>query len=161
MPINLKSLPSCKSPLRQPVTFICQTPPHVSYKVLLMRFPSFPTIARTFFTISNYTASRLPQQQFQSIGPFTRGTVLKSMPTIPFLGSFFSTSSSKNMSYPVQKSDDEWQAVLSKGKLRYRSFPRLCLGGTCADTRYRTVPYLEREGHRASRKWQIRQAHAL
>ncbi|QSZ36099.1 hypothetical protein DSL72_007224 [Monilinia vaccinii-corymbosi] len=36
------------------------------------------------------------------------------MPTIPFLSAFFGTSSSQNMSYPVQKSDDEWQAILSK-----------------------------------------------
>lgn len=32
-----------------------------------------------------------------------------------FMGSFFSTSNSSNMSYPVQKSDSEWQTVLSRG----------------------------------------------
>jgi peptide-methionine (R)-S-oxide reductase len=36
---------------------------------------------------------------------------------IPFFGALFSSSSSKNMSYPVQKSDDEWQAVLTPGQL--------------------------------------------
>lgn len=38
------------------------------------------------------------------------------MPTIPFLGSLFSSGSSlKDMSYPIQKSDDEWRAVLNPG----------------------------------------------
>lgn len=37
------------------------------------------------------------------------------MPTIPFLSSFFGTSSSNKMpeNYPVQKSADEWRAVLN------------------------------------------------
>ena len=80
-----------------------------------MRLPSFPTIVRTFYTLSNSTARALPASQ-KALAPFTRSTVIKSMPTIPFLSSFFSTSSSsKDMSYPVQKSDDEWQAVLNPG----------------------------------------------
>jgi peptide-methionine (R)-S-oxide reductase len=37
------------------------------------------------------------------------------MPTIPFLSAFFSTSNSSKMTYPLQKSDDEWRAILSKG----------------------------------------------
>lgn len=37
------------------------------------------------------------------------------MPTIPFIGSLFTSSNSNNMSYPVQKHDDEWRAVLNKG----------------------------------------------
>lgn len=42
------------------------------------------------------------------------------MPSIPFFGSFFSStsSSSDKMTYPVQKSDDEWRAVLSKEQFR-------------------------------------------
>ena len=80
-----------------------------------MRLPSFPTIVRTFYTLSNSTARALPASQ-RALAPFTRSTVIKSMPIIPFLSSFFSTSSSsKDMSYPVQKSDDEWQAVLNPG----------------------------------------------
>jgi len=79
-----------------------------------MKFPTFPTLVRTFYTFSNYTA-RLPAQ-YKALQPVSRGTVLKSMPVIPFLSSFFSTSApSRDMSYPVQKSDDEWRAVLSKG----------------------------------------------
>ncbi|KAL8966940.1 MAG: hypothetical protein Q9197_005705 [Variospora fuerteventurae] len=82
-----------------------------------MRLPSFPTLIRTFFTISNATTSRLPASQ-KALAPFTRGTVLKSMPTIPFLGSLF-TSSAKDMTeYPVKKSDNEWRAVLNKEQFR-------------------------------------------
>ncbi|KAI4143626.1 MAG: hypothetical protein LQ341_002865 [Variospora aurantia] len=82
-----------------------------------MRLPSFPTLIRTFYTISNATTSRLPASQ-KALAPFTRGTVLKSMPTIPFLGSLF-TSSAKDMTdYPVKKSDDEWRAVLNKEQFR-------------------------------------------
>jgi len=78
-----------------------------------MRIPNFPTIIRTFYTISNHSIRT--STQYKALQPFTRGTILRSMPTIPFLSSFFSTSNPTKMSYPVQKSDDEWQAVLSKG----------------------------------------------
>merc|ERR1711939_287798 len=50
-----------------------------------MRFPTFPTLLRTFYTLSNYTARA--SSQYKSIQPLARGTVLKSMPTIPFLSS--------------------------------------------------------------------------
>ncbi|EPE25508.1 Mss4-like protein [Glarea lozoyensis ATCC 20868] len=83
-----------------------------------MRIPTFPSIVRTFYAISNYTNRASTQIPFKSLQPFPRGVLLKSMPTIPFLGSFFSTNSSQKMSYPVQKTDDEWQAVLSKEQFR-------------------------------------------
>jgi len=38
------------------------------------------------------------------------------MPTIPFLGSLFHTAESRKMSHPVQKTDEEWQMQLNKGK---------------------------------------------
>jgi len=88
--------------------------PPISYKVY-MRIPTFPFIPRTFYTLGNYSV-HLSQAKYKSLRPFTRGPILKSMPTIPFLSSFFSSSSSSKMSFPLQKSDDEWQAVLSKGK---------------------------------------------
>lgn len=84
-----------------------------------MRFPSFPTLIRTFYTISNATTSRLPASQ-KALAPFTRGTVLKSMPTIPFLGSLFSSTAKDMTDYPVNKSDSEWRAVLNKGIYIYR-----------------------------------------
>ncbi|MCJ1364461.1 hypothetical protein MMC16_003572 [Acarospora aff. strigata] len=82
-----------------------------------MRLPSFPNLLRTIYTFTNAT---LPTRtSHRALQPFARATLLKSMPTIPFLGSLFSTSSSsKDMSFPVQKSDDEWRAVLSKEQFR-------------------------------------------
>lgn len=80
-----------------------------------MRLLSFSTIVRTLYTLTNSTARVVPTSH-RALAPFTRGTIIKSMPTIPFLSSFFGTSTpSRDMSYPVQKSDDEWQAVLNPG----------------------------------------------
>jgi len=82
-----------------------------------MRTPTWSTIIRTFTAFSNYTA-RSPYL-YKAITPRTSAAVIKSMPTIPFLGSLFSSSSTtKDMSYPVEKSDDEWRAVLSKEQFR-------------------------------------------
>lgn len=52
--------------------------------------------------------------------PIPSATVLKAGPTIPFLGALFGSSAKtesqpNNMSYPDQRSDDAWQAVLSPG----------------------------------------------
>lgn len=46
---------------------------------------------------------------------------------IPLIGGFFSSkaSDSSKMSYPVQKTDDEWRAVLNKGKA-----PQACMALT-------------------------------
>ncbi|KAL8905022.1 MAG: hypothetical protein Q9207_002878, partial [Kuettlingeria erythrocarpa] len=80
-----------------------------------MRLPSFPSLIRAFYTISNTTRfTHSPATTQKALAPFTRGTVLKSMPTIPFLGSLFSSSAKDMTDYPVQKSDDEWRAVLNK-----------------------------------------------
>lgn len=40
------------------------------------------------------------------------------MPSIPILGSLFGTKAADSpaMSFPDQRSDDEWRAVLNKGK---------------------------------------------
>ncbi|TVY92592.1 Uncharacterized protein LAWI1_G003491 [Lachnellula willkommii] len=83
-----------------------------------MRIPTFPTIVRTFYTLSNYSARVSAQTSYKALHPFSRATVLKSMPTIPFLSTFFSSSSSEKMSYPLEKSNDEWQAVLNKEQFR-------------------------------------------
>jgi peptide-methionine (R)-S-oxide reductase len=86
-----------------------------------MRFPTFPSIIRTIYTF-NATASRfvwtLPRPAVTAAAaPKPLLAYRVSMPTIPFLGSLFSSSASSkdNMSFPVQKSSDEWQAVLNKG----------------------------------------------
>jgi hypothetical protein len=83
-----------------------------------MRIPKLSTPIRTLYTFSNIS-TRLSHSHYKALQPFTRGTILKSMPTIPFLSSFFSSSSSPKMSYPVQKTDNEWRAVLSKGASHY------------------------------------------
>jgi len=77
-----------------------------------MRFSS--TFLRTFYRFTNFTTRPIARY-----GTIQQRSVVKSMPSFPFLGSLFSSSSSsKNMSYPLQKSDDEWQAVLSKEQFR-------------------------------------------
>jgi peptide-methionine (R)-S-oxide reductase len=80
-----------------------------------MRLPLFLTIVRTFHTFTN--ATRLQAHQ-KALLPFTRGTIIKSMPSIPFLSALFgsSASSAPNMAFPDKRSDQEWQAVLNKGK---------------------------------------------
>lgn len=79
-----------------------------------MRFSS--TFLRTFYLFTNFSTRPIARY-----GTIQQRFVVKSMPSFPFLGSLFSSSSSsKNMSYPLQKSDDEWQAVLSKGKISFR-----------------------------------------
>lgn len=108
-----------------------QQPPNQrhSYIIILstpvyMRFQSFSTIFRTFCTFTNATSHVVRPTQ-PSISPFLRGTVLRSMPTIPFLGSLFSSSSAGKMSYPLKKSEDEWSAVLNKGNKYLLSNPYL------------------------------------
>jgi peptide-methionine (R)-S-oxide reductase len=86
-----------------------------------MRFPSFPNIVRTLYTFTTATALRfqpLRGNTFTTVSQnLHRATVLRSMPSIPFLGALFGTSTpaSAKMSYPDQRSDDEWRAVLNKG----------------------------------------------
>lgn len=84
----------------------------------------FTTLLRTFSTISarSIASSRsvlrhlpLPPPPPPSV---TSRTVLRSMPSIPFLGSLFSSSATtkkENMSFPDQRSDSEWRAVLNPG----------------------------------------------
>jgi hypothetical protein len=58
----------------------------------------------------------------RAAGPRTRHQLTATRPTTPrpmsFLGSLFGSSSSKpsNMTYPDQRTDDEWRAVLNKGR---------------------------------------------
>ncbi len=84
---------------------------------ILMRFPSFPNLVRTFYSIANATAHFRTHQIPRTLQPLHRPFILRSMPTIPFLGSLFSSSTpaSANMSYPDQRTDGEWRAVLNKG----------------------------------------------
>jgi hypothetical protein len=82
----------------------------------LMRVPAFSSIIRTFAAFTNAT-SRLHPLAHRTLAPPSNTLILRSMPTIPFLSSLFGTSTpaSAKMSYPDQRSDDEWHAVLNKG----------------------------------------------
>lgn len=78
-----------------------------------MRFPSIPTLIRTF-SIANFTTLRTTFPAAYRSLP-ARNPALKSMPTIPFLGALFGQQKRDMTDYPLKKSDDEWQAVLSPG----------------------------------------------
>lgn len=116
-----------------------------------MRLPSVSTLARTFYTFTN--AARLRPSPQRITSPVLRSSIVWSMPTIPILGSFFgSSSSSAKMTYPDQRSDQEWQAVLNKG-LNYPLY--LCGGCICLSTDFlypppRTISDFARKGHRSS-----------
>jgi hypothetical protein len=61
---------------------------------------------------------------------------------IPFIGGLFSSKASaesNKMSYPVQKSDDEWRAVLNKGKFIALTAPILYI--ECMTTIDRVTHY--------------------
>lgn len=80
-----------------------------------MRF-HFSSVLRTLYTLSNLTRSRASQPTPLLNSAPHRVTSLRSMP-IPLIGGLFSSKAgdSTKMSYPVQKTDDEWRAVLNKG----------------------------------------------
>lgn len=93
-----------------------------------MRLQNLTTALRTF----SISLRRQPASSLRFFGkqplPVSRSTVLKAAPTIPFFGSFFSSSakaeSSDNMSYPDRRGEDEWRAVLSPGLPLYTNPPR-------------------------------------
>lgn len=83
-----------------------------------MRLQNLTTALRTFSIPLRRRPALLRFAGKQPL-PVSRSTVLKAAPTIPFFGSFFSSSakaeSSDNMSYPDKRGEDEWRAVLSPG----------------------------------------------
>jgi len=72
-----------------------------------------PFLSTLFYTFSNITRVKPPLPSHLAFRPIS----LRSMSGIPLLGALFGTSSknSSNMSYPDQRSNDEWRAVLNKG----------------------------------------------
>ncbi|KAF2258215.1 SelR-domain-containing protein [Lojkania enalia] len=85
-----------------------------------MRFRSIPTLVHTFHEISN-TTLRTPSAFARSFyqAPL-RTTAPRYMP-LPFFGALFGSSSNKmvdNTNYPVQKTEGEWQAILSPEQFR-------------------------------------------
>lgn len=85
-----------------------------------MRLQRLTTALRTFSIPLRLQTTASLSRYFGGLPlPVSGATVLKAAPTIPFIGSLFSSSakaeSSDDMSYPDQRSDDEWRAVLSPG----------------------------------------------
>ncbi|KFX97635.1 hypothetical protein V497_04513 [Pseudogymnoascus sp. VKM F-4516 (FW-969)] len=85
-----------------------------------MRPPSWPNIARTTTTTSRLLLrTSAPRSSFHRSPAHAAATFTKPMPAPSFLGSLFSSSKkAPKMTFPVQKSNDEWQAVLSKEQFR-------------------------------------------
>ncbi|KAI2610215.1 SelR-domain-containing protein [Hypoxylon fragiforme] len=83
-----------------------------------MRLPPFSHLLRAFYNYSSLNFTRLRPSVTQSLQP--KSATLRSMPTIPFISSLFSSSSNsqKKMSYPDERSPDEWRAVLSKEQFK-------------------------------------------
>lgn len=94
-----------------------------------MRLYSYLPFFRTFFNINNITSNSLHNYN-KVLQPSALGIVRNSMPILPFLSSLLTTScSSSNMSYPIQKSDEEWRAILSNG-IDYKSKTMFVEGST-------------------------------
>ncbi|KAG5981438.1 hypothetical protein E4U55_002942 [Claviceps digitariae] len=77
-----------------------------------------PLFSAILYTFSNFTRSRASSTAHLAT---VRTIPLRSMSGIPFLGALFGSSSSSNsstMTYPDQRSDTEWQAVLNKEQFR-------------------------------------------
>jgi hypothetical protein len=97
------------------VSYIVSTSYNLPSQYLSMRIPSLPNFVRTFYAFSNATFHRATPAPF-SLSATRPGVALRaSMPTIPFIGSLFHTAETRNMTHPVQKSDDEWRMQLNKG----------------------------------------------
>ena len=97
-----------------------------------MRIPGFSAALRTVTKpLKSHPASAITKPAHPRLTPtrsspypITRTTLLKAAPTIPFMGSSFSSSATQQkMSYPDHRSDDEWRAVLNPGSSCFICFP--------------------------------------
>ncbi|RHZ57269.1 Peptide methionine sulfoxide reductase B2, chloroplastic [Aspergillus turcosus] len=80
----------------------------------LTRFLRILTTTPFITSVTRRSITRIPF-------PISRTTALKAAPAIPFLSSFFSSTAKaeeSNMSYPDQRSEAEWRAVLSPEQFR-------------------------------------------
>jgi peptide-methionine (R)-S-oxide reductase len=82
-----------------------------------MRLPRFSSLLGTFYTFSNFARTRASTRPFSA---HQNSRALKSSMNIPFLSSLFgsTSSASSKMSYPDQRTNDEWRAVLNKEQFR-------------------------------------------
>ncbi|KAI0813049.1 methionine-R-sulfoxide reductase B2 [Xylaria sp. FL0064] len=83
-----------------------------------MRLPPFATLLRTFYAFSTFTRTRasVPIQQALRQNSAYSG-YLAAMPFGSLFGSSSSSSGNK-MTYPDERSPDEWRTVLSKEQFR-------------------------------------------
>lgn len=78
--------------------------------------PLFSTLA---FTLSTLTRGAHSPTRNAALGASQPLRLRASMTRIPFLSALFGSSSkAPDMSFPDQRSNDEWRAVLNKGKRR-------------------------------------------
>ncbi|KAL6690061.1 putative methionine-R-sulfoxide reductase SelR [Trichoderma pleuroticola] len=80
-----------------------------------MRF--VPAFSRFIFSLSTFIRVKSPHQIRQHARQPIR---LQSMSSIPFLSALFGSSSkpSSNMTYPDQRTEDEWRAILNPTQFR-------------------------------------------
>jgi peptide-methionine (R)-S-oxide reductase len=62
--------------------------------------------------------TRLLRTRIPAVSPLRPAIKTTSALTLPFMGSSFSSTCESNMSFPVQKSDEGWRAVLSPEQFR-------------------------------------------
>lgn len=81
-----------------------------------MRLADFSSFIRTLYIFSNTTLRTAPPP----LNALLRPQALRSMPSIPFLGALFSTTSKSQdtMSFPHQKTDEEWRMQLNPQQFR-------------------------------------------
>lgn len=117
---------------------------------------------KTLCTLSSAAVRLAPQHQ-AALTPLlaTSASALRyqSMP-LPSLSSFFSsTASTRNMSYPLSKSDGEWQAQLSPGKTHRTASGFLSSRSTLLILPpYRAIPRPAQARHRSALHLQVRLA---
>lgn len=93
---------------------------------------------------------RLYSSSFRTSSRLTPGAkAIRAAPTIPFFGALFSSTSNSEessgaMSYPDQRSEDQWRAVLSPG---LSSVDRNTPPFITNINEYRAVSCTPREGH--------------
>ncbi|RMZ91300.1 hypothetical protein DV736_g1453, partial [Chaetothyriales sp. CBS 134916] len=86
-----------------------------------MRPASFPALLSTLYAFTNTTSKIISSRSAGLARPSANKVLHKSLPTLPFLGSLsFFSSAKPNMatSYPDNRSEQEWQAVLNKEQFR-------------------------------------------
>lgn len=120
-----------------------------------MRF--LPTPLRLFSASFKPRAASIYRHSFTKPRlPISSKSLLKAAPTIPILGSFFSTSAkaeSPKMSYPDQRNEAEWRAVLSPGTA---SIPILTAPNKLTCLTRRAIPRPPRKRHRTTLHRRIR-----